>query len=474
MATDESVTEPKRVVEATYRAAIASILNIQATSSDLLAEVNNLRKLRDGYSDLAHAEGQWTNAVTSKSTAADPEEFLQCLDFRSMDDRKDAIPEAHARTYQWLLLNAGKHHTSERSWSYSEERTRLETDLVRALHEIGIDVDIEEDPLNLRTLDRCPDEHLQHWLESEDGIFWIWGKPGCGKSTLMKAMLRKTKMKKRLEDLLLAWSAEQSLLIASFFFFRPGMSLQKSHVGFLRSLLYQILKQRHSMITEIFTAKEQRAAIARMHKSIDEEDVWSIEELRRAFRKWRRLDSSKLYLHIDGIDEIDSNPLDTIEILTDTANHEHVKVLAAGRWTPEFHDALQRTLGLHETTGLDILQFVADRLRISRVLNVLDNVPVQFLLIVKEIVSAAQGVFQWVSIVVESLIHGVRRFENFKQLHDRLREYPEDLDRLYWVCSNQFKHQTFPNTPRGKLRLLLHRCTTSAITASLLPLFGLK
>ena len=34
--------------------------------------------------------------------------------------------------------------------------------------------------------------------------------------------------------------------------------------------------------------------------------------------------------------------------------------------------------------------------------------------------------------MVGSLLHGARRIENFKQLQDRLHEYPEDLDRLYW------------------------------------------
>ena len=196
-------------------------------------------------------------------------------------------------------------------------------------------------------------------------------------------MLHTAKMKKRLTQLLSIWAGKKKLLTANFFFFRPGMSLQKSHTGFLRSLLLQILKQRPNLMNVLFTEREQRDAIARSRHYDDQDNVWSVEELTRAFRTWRRCDDSKLYLHVDGIDEVDSSYLEITNILLSMIEQKDVKILAAGRWAPEFYDTFSETLGLHETTELDILQYTVDNLNKPQVTNILDDPTAQFLSIVK-------------------------------------------------------------------------------------------
>ena len=306
-------------------------------------------------------------------------------------------------------------------------------DLLRAFAELDISPDEADDLIAIRNDDKCPSSHLHDWLYSGSGIFWIWGKPGCGKSTLMKAVLQNAMMHKKLQELLSAWSDGKNLITAKFFFVRPGMSLQKSHNGFLRSLLYQILSKRPAIVDKIWSAKDQRNIVYRASTCHNEDELWSTEELKRAFRTWRQYDESKLYLHVDGIDEVDATFLDIANILTEVVtDRSDVKMLASGRWAPEFDEAFSNVLVLHDITKLDILQFTVYRLKQSTILDILDDIADQFLWIVKDIITAAQGVFQWVKIVIESLLHGVRRFENFDQLSERLNEYPRELDRLYW------------------------------------------
>lgn len=252
---------------------------------------------------------------------------------------------------------------------------------------------------------------------------------------MMKAFLQNPRMQKRLKELLLRWGGKQ-VLIGSFFFFRPGMDLQKSKQGFLQALLHQILSQRPKMIDILFSPLEQSQAVARSRKQAgSERPVWSINELRRALREWREHDESCLYLHVDGIDEIDCQPLDLANLLKELSNYTNVKILAAGRYHAafDFCFSADQKLNIHELTEPDILRFVMDRLNQPKLWALLSPAKrsTQFVKIMREIISAAQGVFQWVKIVVESLMQGVYSYETFDRLFARLQEYPKDLDDLY-------------------------------------------
>jgi ABC-type lipoprotein export system ATPase subunit len=74
------------------------------------------------------------------------------------------------------------------------------------------------------------------WLQRENvedhrGLLWIKGKPGSGKSTIMKAAV----------DKFLAQPGTSRPLIASFFFSSKGVELERTAMGFLRSMTYQPL-----------------------------------------------------------------------------------------------------------------------------------------------------------------------------------------------------------------------------------------
>lgn len=78
---------------------------------------------------------------------------------------------------------------------------------------------------------------FSRWLQAGSGLFWIHGKPGSGKSTLMKYIFNS----KETWELLHNWKAGSLELTAAFFFHYRGTAIQKSFEGVLRSLITQIL-----------------------------------------------------------------------------------------------------------------------------------------------------------------------------------------------------------------------------------------
>lgn len=86
-----------------------------------------------------------------------------------------------------------------------------------------------------RDVDR-PWDSFTTWLTMGHGIYWITGKAGSGKSTLMR-MLHQNE---RTVDLLRIWCSNLPLVTASFFFWNSGSKIQMSQDGLLRSVLLQI------------------------------------------------------------------------------------------------------------------------------------------------------------------------------------------------------------------------------------------
>jgi hypothetical protein len=109
------------------------------------------------------------------------------------------------------------------------------------------------------------------WLNPEKrpdhyGSLWMKGKPGTGKSTLMKFALSNSRrsMKDR--------------IVISFFFNARGADLEKSTVGMYRSLLLQLL-ERLPQLQYVFEF------IGFANWNSDSDRMWSIESLKDLFQQ---------------------------------------------------------------------------------------------------------------------------------------------------------------------------------------------
>ena len=122
--------------------------------------------------------------------------ILRSLKFPLMNDRYDRVEDAYAETFDWIFRKPNPH---TQPWNDFSE-----------------------------------------WLSYGDGICWINGKAGSGKSTLMRYIYEDP----RTPALLLHWVCPSiTLLTIGFFFWKSGVSEQASQLGLLRSLLYAILSR---------------------------------------------------------------------------------------------------------------------------------------------------------------------------------------------------------------------------------------
>ncbi|ORY59728.1 uncharacterized protein BCR38DRAFT_326985, partial [Pseudomassariella vexata] len=90
---------------------------------------------------------------------------------------------------------------------------------------------------------------FQSWLRSSSSsIFWISGKAGSGKSTLMKYAFHSEETKRLLKE----WAGNSDVVMTSMFLFEAGSQIQKSREGILRSALYQIFSTRPDLMSIAF------------------------------------------------------------------------------------------------------------------------------------------------------------------------------------------------------------------------------
>jgi hypothetical protein len=105
------------------------------------------------------------------------------LYFRAITDRSDVVSEAHKKTFEWIYRDPSKH---EKPWS-----------------------------------------NFSEWLVKGQDVYWINGKAGSGKSTLMKYIQEDS----RTQAALLKWAAKAHLVRASFYFWNAGSSASNRPAG---------------------------------------------------------------------------------------------------------------------------------------------------------------------------------------------------------------------------------------------------
>jgi hypothetical protein len=275
-----------------------------------------------------------------------------------------------------------------------------------------------------------PDEEnrvgFQPWLASSPGIFWISGKAGSGKSTLMKLLYKSP----RTEALLASWSKGDKLVTAHHFFWNTGSYMQKSQRGLLQSLCYEILRQCPRLIPEVCHERWHQAR-----------RTWTFEELMELVTRLstRQLDADgqplKYCFFIDGLDEYDGNHDDTIKILKQMARSDNIKLCLSSRPWNVFENAFgkdpTRTLLLQELTYQDIATYVDGEL--SRNESYLEMVrqSSSCRMIVTETTERAQGVFLWVFLALRELQRSLLNGDSFHDLQRRLRRMPPDLEPYF-------------------------------------------
>jgi hypothetical protein len=345
--------------------------------------------------DLTAFSAQMDSAARAEAEARFCRMILAVLHFQTLPDREDSIPGAHAKTLSWLF---------------------------------------DEDS---QAQDGHTHVSITRWLRDQhDSIYWITGKPGSGKSTLMKYLYHNQSLPILLSD----WSEPHKLVTAGFYFWNSGSTVQMSLVGLLRTLLHTCLsKDDASVATTMHERWQQFLAFG------GGRDDFSEAELCRMFERVLSDNSRRFFFLIDGLDEFEGEPDRIIRFILDTARG-NVKLCVASRPWLAFEDAFKQrpSLLVQDLTKNDIAVYVASHFEHNdhfKHLQAFD--PIAASAILQGLVLKASGVFLWVHLAVQSLLEGLQNSDKLSDLHTRLDSLPEDLEALFRNLLNRLSPNYF-------------------------------
>lgn len=291
--------------------------------------------------------------------------FLDALRFDSIDVRMADVKAQHSKTCEWFL-----DHPSYKSW-----------------------------------LD--PGQFKDHY-----GFLWIRGKPGAGKSTILKFAYLETKKHDR----------SGQVMTTSFFFNARGQYLDKSILGMYRSLLLKLLET----YTDLQAILDDRELLPRGIK-----DCPSVQILKNLLRKaFYSLGTRSFTCFIDALDECDEQQImDMVQYFEELAEHctEEgilVRICFSSRHYPYIDIRFGKRLTLEKQLGhdKDLERYVKSRLRITDS-SLLEDLKA-------EILEKASGVFLWVVLVVQILNDAYRRALPV-EIRTHLSKLPNDLSALF-------------------------------------------
>ena len=290
------------------------------------------------------------------------------------------------------------------------------------------DMRLRKDAIHLtyrKTFEWIFDEQreFKRWLELGNDIFWISGKAGSGKSTLMKFISDHASTR----TMLRTWAAPLEPLILDFYFWYTGTQLQKSQEGLLRTILHDLFEKCPDLLPRAVPRRWNSPAS--FHQ---DPDIWSREELSQALRSIATMGDLKFKfcLFLDGLDEFSGDHRDLIADLRLLCSNSCIKICVSSRPWNVFVNAfgsLDTVLHLEELTADDIYQYAVGHLKAAgyhRSQPEVDD-------IIAEIVLKSQGVFFWVFLAVRSLVAGLGEGDSIKILQRRLSEMPSDLEVFF-------------------------------------------
>lgn len=249
-------------------------------------------------------------------------------------------------------------------------------------------------------------------------FLWIKGKPGVGKSILMKFLFLHAKEK--LEP-------GNDTVVISFFFNARGSDLEKSPLGLYRALLLDLL-ERALNINRVIGHLSNRTRLSIMKQG------WPLELLKDTIKNSISLllQHQRLIIFVDALDECDEVQIeDMISFFKDLSAHfsesQHCLHIC---FSSRHYPTIRVTKGIevileNENDHLaDIAAFVNANLEV--------NDPEQAPAVAREIVAKSAGIFLWAALVVPILnreyaagrIYAVQR---------RLNEIPEKLNGLFQI-----------------------------------------
>ncbi|KFZ07221.1 hypothetical protein V501_06676 [Pseudogymnoascus sp. VKM F-4519 (FW-2642)] len=302
------------------------------------------------------------------------------------------------------------------------------------------------------------------WVQSDSpSVLWLEGKPGSGKSTLTKFMVKELEKDTSLgqpkhrcpsrsspqsgsKKWIFNNTTDKNVIIARFYYSFRGGNTQTSHELMLRSIVYQIWSNNSRLFPLIqvrYQELRNELILAGELKS-----VWGYNDPKWALESLHQVDFNlRVFIVVDGMDESNNDQrVDILEFLLGLATPTPksnciVKIFIASRPENNINSRLRPVLHhikLQEVNKEDIRVFVEGWIK-RMVLE--GECEEETLLEVKEyIMEHSRGVFMWVTLVLKDLKRHIDDGGYSKSsLDDRLRSLPNELggkDGFYRLMIN--------------------------------------
>ncbi|KAL8405709.1 hypothetical protein RB596_004537 [Gaeumannomyces avenae] len=295
-------------------------------------------------------------------------EALESLAFEHMGDRQMGIKRAHRKTCKWFL-----------------------------------------------TVPEYIDWQGEVKMTESNGVLWIKGKAGTGKSTLMKYLLEGAK------------KGLGGSRVVSFFFHARGGELEKSTVGMYRHLIFQILQKMNE--------NDLAAIWKRFIEDCGLEDPaasphWTVDLLKDLFRAAVLAPGHRLACFVDALDECDESEIrDMLDFFTELgelslSQGAPFRACFSSRHYPHItvDKCLELNLDVQNGHECDIVSYLETELKIGKNKTVKE--------VRAEMLKSASGIFMWAVLVTQILN---REFDrgNIHSLKKKLKEIPKDLHTLF-------------------------------------------
>lgn len=331
---------------------------------------------------------------------------LTYLHFSAMDRRSADIIQAHEWTFHWMFdsppgpVNHPSKHTRN-------ERLQTET-------REGFVAWLEDE-----------------WSEPGAAVYHILGKPGAGKSTLMKYLHGQRRVREHLQ----AWAGHKKLVLGSFFFWKPGSDIQKNLEGLIRGLLYRILREAPELIPIAFPVAWSNP------------DQWFLElsgaenyqvALKLLLQALHTCEEYRFALFLDGLDEFEDThgtEFSLVSLILDwaKASQGNLKIVVSSRHKVAFEAGFNTSPGirLQDLTRSDIEVVVKARLAEIQSQSGIEIMDDSYLCAVStKILDRAQGVFLWVKLVLNIVEASMGQRDSPQVLDQKIDSLPVELKSL--------------------------------------------
>jgi len=255
-------------------------------------------------------------------------------------------------------------------------------------------------------------------MNKRQGLFWIKGHPGSGKSVLIKHAVRNMR------------EQNPSNLVIAFFFHGQGVDLQKTPLGLFRALLNLLLGHFLEYLIPLTAKFEDREK--RYGAYTADRWKWSSNELQEILSNvlTKGTQHQPSIIFIDALDECGGssakNLLAYFRDITDPTKHKNgrVRVCLSSRHYPILDPGKIPAVLVEERNDRDIRWYTQERLKDIQSKHKREQIE-------NEVLSKADGGFQWAFLVTEVIIDGNLAGIRVEKLLEEVRTCPQNLGELY-------------------------------------------